>query len=128
MITLSALPAQSINTPTTSVSNKPLLPQLDNNREFWEDINQEYGLSDMDVMVGIHGDLEVSVDDEYTSYITAPLSHHPIDFVNYWDVCLLLCLFIPLFFMCFTDIPKPVPYVFSNGHGLLADSSISSAL
>jgi hypothetical protein len=95
----------------------------------WEDINQEYGLSDMDVMVGTHGDSEVSVDDEYTSYITAPLSQHPINFVNFWDVRLL---FVPfhsaLFIMCFTDIPKPVPYVFSNGHGLLADSSISSAL
>jgi len=95
-----------MDTPTTSVSNKPLLPQLDDNIELWEDINQEYGLSGMDDMVGIHGDLEVSVDDEYTSYITAPLSHHPINFVNYWDVCLLLCLFIPLFLSCVSQISQ----------------------
>jgi hypothetical protein len=70
--------SQGIDTPATSVSNKPLPLPLDD-IEPMEDINLEYGLSDMDDMAGLHGDLaEVSVDDEYTSYITAPPSHAPV--------------------------------------------------
>lgn len=63
--------APSISTSTESV-------------EAWEGLDGQYGLSDMfdNQLVGV---VRQTVEEEYSAYITAPLSPQGTDLVNFWE-------------------------------------------
>jgi hypothetical protein len=60
--------------------------------EKWESLDDQYGLLNMfdDPAEAMH---EMSLDEEYTSFVNAPLSPKGTPLIKYWEVKCLLCRF-----------------------------------
>ena len=76
----------NIDTPATSLSNRNALPPpLSDNLEAWLDMDSQYSLTDMEIISQEQS--QASIEDEYSSYVTGPVNHAPVNIVNYWEVC-----------------------------------------
>jgi len=79
-------------------------------------MDSQYSLTDMEII--LREQSEASVEDEYSSYVTGLVNHAPVNIVNYWKVCSIASVLCHCsFLICPT-----------GGHGLFANSGISSAL
>lgn len=50
----------------------------------WHNLDIQYGILDVELMPD--GTEEVSIEDEYATYVLAPVSRGPIDLVGFWEV------------------------------------------
>lgn len=51
----------------------------------WYSMDEEYGLEDMEA-IRSEGQDTPSIEDEYKSYVSTPISRHPDDLVGFWEV------------------------------------------
>lgn len=118
-----------LSTPALSAmeDQQPLPPQED--PESWYSMDSQYGLSNMEIIQEENKE-EVSIDEEYMLYTTAPVVRSVTNLLSYWQVWIVV--FYTHGFLTAghgnTDVPGPIPDLFRDGDGLLTHPSISCAL
>src|SRR5215471_8052425 len=78
-------------------------------------MDSRYGLTDMSIMPD--DSVQMSVGDEYTTYILAA-SSHAVDLVAFWEVNYQFPLVRHSLIVCLADVQAPIPHPSSNGNGL----------
>lgn len=104
-----------------TIASLPAPPLL----EAWEDLDIQYGLADM------YDDSSTAltiqtVEEEYSAYVTAPISPKGTDLVKFWEVSghIILLLHLLIFLL---DVGTHISHPVCHGYGLSAYTSFSSS-
>jgi hypothetical protein len=69
------------------LASTTVLPKIPTTMEKWESLDVQYGLEDMfDDDISSSGN-NMSIDEEYSAFVNAPLSPAGTPLLKYWEVC-----------------------------------------